>query len=328
MSSFQRTAWNTPCYSSGKIKYFLQPIMRALYRNGVVVDGYDKDSTQFINEFPRGAYTAARSVDYKYLFQFKEHVIRLNNSCKIMIQEQFGEVAEPLQSLISFETLSKRLISELRAGWIPDQDFKITILINWKRSEYDIYIHYADLPPTPEDPVTIEMFPGSRTHIKAKDSDWSRYRKHIELMRKDPSSNEIVLVDHDSNCYEGLSSNFFIVKSGKVQTALKGVLYGTVMDLVLEVCRDIGIEIISSPPQLVEIDSWDEVFITSTSRLVLPVKHIHVHQTKIYFDGVAIPLKEEGDSVIMTKTFPTDFSTLLGSQVKKKLLEHSTKIIE
>lgn len=47
--------------------------------------------------------------------------------------------------------------------------------------------------------------------------------------------NEILLLDGHNGVLEGMSSNVFVVQDGKVITPDKGILVGTVRNLVLEV---------------------------------------------------------------------------------------------
>lgn len=74
-------------------------------------------------------------------------------------------------------------------------------------------------------------------NAKAKDSEWVRQRKAWEAS-KPAGVNEVLLVSHEGQLLEGLTSNFFVLDSqGAVVTADEGVLNGTVRELVLEVRR-------------------------------------------------------------------------------------------
>lgn len=84
-------------------------------------------------------------------------------------------------------------------------------------------------------------------------------------------------MDEDGNLYEGLSSNFFVIQQdGSLQTApIESVLVGTIMKRVL---RDWKFsEIIFEHPNVNEIGIWKGAFITSTSRLILPI-HAIIHE--------------------------------------------------
>lgn len=91
-----------------------------------------------------------------------------------------------------------------------------------------------------------------------------------------PESNEVILSDEDGNLYEGLSSNFFVIRSdGSLQTApTDSVLVGTVMKRVLRDWKYSGI--VFEHPKIREIDTWKGAFITSTSRLILPIHKIFI----------------------------------------------------
>ena len=94
----------------------------------------------------------------------------------------------------------------------------------------------------------------------------------------DPNSNEIILSDEDGNLYEGLSSNFFIINpAGFIQTAPpSSILPGTVMNRICkeEWLNKFGMKIVYECPRVEEICGWRGAFITSTSRLILPIHEI------------------------------------------------------
>ncbi len=86
-------------------------------------------------------------------------------------------------------------------------------------------------------------------------------------------SNEIILSDPAGRLYEGLSSNFFIIRpDGRLQTApLSDVLSGTVLKRVLQKYDG---AVVFTHPKIDEIESWQGAFLTSTSRLILPIDTI------------------------------------------------------
>ena len=54
------------------------------------------------------------------------------------------------------------------------------------------------------------------------------------------------------------------------------MLFGSIRRNVLSVCDAEGIEVCLTAPKLDELHDWDEAFISSTSRLVLPIRTIVV----------------------------------------------------
>ena len=73
---------------------------------------------------------------------------------------------------------------------------------------------------------------------------------------------------------EGMTSNFFYVKGGKLGTARDEVLLGVTRRIVLRVARGSGISILYRPLELKQVPALSEAFITSSSRGVVPVVQI------------------------------------------------------
>eukprot|EP00038_Savillea_parva_P006498 m.164162 g.164162 ORF g.164162 m.164162 type:complete len:445 (-) comp12390_c0_seq1:52-1386(-) len=139
-----------------------------------------------------------------------------------------------------------------------------------KRREPDVYFHAEPMPPPPTPPIVVEVRGKARANAAAKDSAWVRHRQDIESARR-PGTNELLLEDDTGHLIEGSQTNFFAVIDGTVYTAEDGILHGTVRDVVLKVCADLGIPVVLKPPKTASYATWEGAFITSTSRLVLPI---------------------------------------------------------
>jgi len=85
---------------------------------------------------------------------------------------------------------------------------------------------------------------------------------------------EIIMLDNHQRFLEGLTSNFYAVIKGEIWTAGEGVLSGITRQFVLEIAHTAGIKVNFSPPSQASIKEFEEAFITSTSRAVLPVTEI------------------------------------------------------
>ncbi|MER0387601.1 aminotransferase class IV, partial [Vibrio vulnificus] len=64
--------------------------------------------------------------------------------------------------------------------------------------------------------------------------------------------------------------------NGTVYTAGTGVLAGTVREVILQVAAREGIPVVLEPPRLADLHRWEGCFISSTSRLLLPVDEASV----------------------------------------------------
>ena len=83
---------------------------------------------------------------------------------------------------------------------------------------------------------------------------------------------EGVLVDRDGNVTEGSSSNLFVVRGGALLTAPEeDVLAGVTQIEVLALAEQQGIPVLREKLPLADRQRWDEAFLTSTSRHVLPL---------------------------------------------------------
>ena len=99
----------------------------------------------------------------------------------------------------------------------------------------------------------------------------------------------MLLVGEGGEVLEGTQTNFFVVGGdGVVRTAGEGVLEGTVRRVVLELCEREGVRVELSAPLLREARTWRGAFITSTSRLLLPVEELAWRKEGCEADEVVI----------------------------------------
>lgn len=82
-----------------------------------------------------------------------------------------------------------------------------------------------------------------------------------------------VLLTKEGQIFEGMTSNFYAIKGRALVTAQKGILLGVTRRVVLRLARGQGMSIEYRAPHINEI--FDEAFITSSSRGVVPVIFIN-----------------------------------------------------
>jgi len=83
-----------------------------------------------------------------------------------------------------------------------------------------------------------------------------------------------VLLMRAGRILEGMTSNFFYVKDGKLGTARKDILLGVTRRTVLRVARGSGLDIVYRSLKREQVPALDEAFITSSSRGIVPVVQI------------------------------------------------------
>lgn len=237
---------------------------------------------EFLLKGNRGAYTTARSVDQNAVFEFEAHVERLAQTTRLMMEKEDAaqDIIAEHDDILKVENLKPKLIESIGEGMSvfrqnneEGQEMKITVLMTWENQSYDIFTLVAPLGDRPVQPVKVEVGGKPRSNALAKDSEWTRQRRALEE-QKPADVNEIILMDDSGSLYEGMQTNFYVVQDGCVRTADEGILEGTVRKMILEVCKREGVPLNFEPPNIHEIDAWDGIFISSTSRLLLPITEI------------------------------------------------------
>ena len=102
---------------------------------------------------------------------------------------------------------------------------------------------------------------------------------------------EIILTNDKGELLEGTQTNFYVVKNATnlcssitsssskcsaptIITANEGILHGSVRDSVLRVCLAHNVTLELRPPTLEDLQHASGVFLTSTSRWVMPVNEV------------------------------------------------------
>ncbi len=106
---------------------------------------------------------------------------------------------------------------------------------------------------------------------------------------------------HRLGVTEGTSTNLYGVKDGIVYTAPAGprILKGITRDTVLKLAKEQGIEVVEKFMTTSELFSCDEVFITSTTNKVVPLKQIDQVTYPVSEYRVTFTLQEELDKHIL-----------------------------
>ncbi|GAB5591564.1 hypothetical protein Unana1_06464 [Umbelopsis nana] len=294
------------------------------------------EPNEFFLSYPRAAYTGARTIERTNIVELKQHIFRTSNSLRLMsfskdeITPEAETIVKDLAVFRDEKQFEERVIPMLRAGLQKyyadvedDQDktheTKVSFLCGYSLEPPHVYFaaHFAPLKNPPSSRVAVDVEGSPRHHAAAKDSQWVRDRITLEK-HKSPNANEVLLTDTNGNIYEGSASNFFAIvnENGSptlVTASLDHVLLGTIMKIVLHVCETRNIPIRWSFPSLKDAaeGKWEGCFLSSTSRLVLPVD-------KIQF-------KDGRPSI----EFPSVSETVekIRNDVKQELLKTSYKIL-
>lgn len=89
-------------------------------------------------------------------------------------------------------------------------------------------------------------------------------------------AHEGLIVDRHGHVTEGSTSNLLVVRGGELLRPLPGTaLEGVTEGIVLELARKLGIPAHEAALPLLEAPTWQEAFITSTNRRIVPIRRIN-----------------------------------------------------
>lgn len=227
-----------------------------------------------------GVYTTARTIGGHSVVEFQKHVERLRDM-------GHDDVARTLRfASRAFREVTGRQREELR--------FTVYSPLS---SPPSLYCHVEALPDPPKSPIKVSIMGETRENPTEKSAAWIAQRKSLEQRLNARDVHEALLTrvrssDDDTNgvaeVCEGTQTNVFVVdRGGVVWTASDGVLEGTVRKIVLEQCAVNGIPVSLGAPRANDLHHWDAAFLTSTSRLVLPINEIRVPSDSEAFELVA-----------------------------------------
>jgi len=242
------------------------------------------------------------------IFRFDEHVERLIDSCKIYKTEIPYSKDKIKQAIIDTIKINKLNSAYIRP--LAYRGFK-TLGVNPYNCPVDLMI------------ATWEWGAylgeeGLEKGISCMTSSWRRLAPDtlptmakasgnylgsqlIKMEAIDNGYDEGIAMDYHGNISEGSGENIFVIKGGKVYTPpmSASALYGITRNTVMEILKDLGIEVIEQNIPREFLYTADEIFLTGTAAEVTPVAtvdkckvgigkrgEITTKVQKIYFDVV------------------------------------------
>ncbi len=219
-----------------------------------------------------GVFDLLRTLDGKPLF-LKEHIQRLEESAhRIGIDlpwshpELISIVLETLHRN-SFEESNIRIV--VTGGSSPD--------FMTPQGKPRLLVLVTQAPHLPEawytDGVKIITFFSERSIPGAKSIDYVAATIALKKAR-DKGAIEAVYVDHKGDVLEGTTSNIFALVNGTLVTPGTGILSGVTRKAVLDLAATKIASVDIRNLKLDELRSADEVFITGTNKMIVPVVQV------------------------------------------------------
>lgn len=234
-------------------------------RNGALI-APAQASVSIFNPAIYGAFGAYESmqVSRSVIFALKEHLRRLEHSAALL------DLPLPAD-LLTFEAWCREVVAAneatdatLRLFVVGGDDGATATAYLWPEPAR-VYpaAYYASGAPA----IT---FAGQRYMPQAKSLNaLASYLARRAAQARDAHEG---LLHHDGLLTEGSNSNLFAVMDGRVVTPPpEQVLSGVTRDIVLDLATRSGIHAVEAPLLLESIPRWEECFITSTNRHVMPV---------------------------------------------------------
>jgi len=236
-----------------------------------------KNSEELLSHEPRGGYSTGRTVGRNSLLEFDFHVNRMTTSFNsIFTEHTFNN--QRMQSIL-FPSLQLGVQTYLSRFPQIQNELKLTFFItksvaNNDKDKVTLFTHVVELPSFPRS-VNVEVRRAERHNPNIKDTDWVKQRKALEL-QKAKDVNEVVMLTEDGFITEGTQTNFFVLDNGGtiITASDDQILPGTIRNIVLDICKDKNIPLSLNTPNVKDISNWNAVFLTSSSRLILPIQSL------------------------------------------------------
>ncbi|MBK6434288.1 MAG: aminotransferase class IV [Anaerolineae bacterium] len=217
-----------------------------------------------------GAYGIYESIQVAsgVIFHLEEHLARLAGSAAILemtLPHDRAQIASWIPALLAASQLQSCLL-------------RLFVLGANGGAEGDSFIWAQSLPIYPaqfySEGAGAVTFEGERALPQAKSlNTLVNFLARRQAQRQGEHEG---LLQSRGTIKEGSSSNLFVVRDGRLLTPPpEEVLAGVTADIVLALAAREGIEVVAAPLAESEICAWDEAFLTSTSRHIMPLVRIN-----------------------------------------------------
>ncbi len=234
------------------------------------------------------------------IFRFADHYKRFANSAKLLdlkVTLSEKDLANLIYKLIKKNDLKEASIRLVLSGGPAKEG----INFDQKTQTFAVLIEDIYTLPTKlfQTGAKLMTFDYQRLIPEAKNLNYI-WAVKLQKEKKRQGATEI-LYTSKGEILECSTSNFFLVKKGKIITPEVGILAGITRKTALEIAQKLNLKVEIRPIKTVELKDADEAFITATNKNILPI--IKIDDTKIG-NGLPGPI---------TKTLITEFQRIISS---------------
>lgn len=198
----------------------------------------------------------------------EDHLERFFNTAKLSGVETGTNIHQMMESI-------QKVIAENSPG---DGNIKLALYYN-SNDERQLFIHFTPHQyPSPEqykEGVDVELYIEERENPNAKVMHVAK-RQSANQTKDKHEVYELLLVDRNGFITEGSRSNVFFIKEDRLITPpADTVLEGITRKQILHLCNSHNIPWSEAHVHQSELFDYDALFISGTSRRVLPVKKVN-----------------------------------------------------
>jgi len=218
------------------------------------------------------------------VFKLKEHIDRLFNSAKVLMINIPYTKEEIIEMVL--ETLRKNNLKEAYIRLIVTRGIGDLGLDPRKCSKPTIVIitqpwgtlHGIE---AREKGIKVIIPWVRRDRIDATSHEIKSLNYLNSILAKIEANNagvdEALFLSEDGCISEGVGENIFIIKNGKVFTTMNkaGILPGITREVVIEILKNLGYEVIEKDITPYELFTADEAFFTGTAAEVTPISEVN-----------------------------------------------------
>ena len=221
-------------------------------------------------------------------FKLKEHVERLYRSLRYLRIDPGLSPAEMTAASEEVLERNRHFLSEDTDYWLGQRVSRGVDAVGdegWEHTGPNVIVECIPLPLKARarlfrDGIDIIVPPTRRVSPEAL-SPRAKTHNYLNLITADLEAKAqdkeawSVLLDADGHLAEGIGSNIFVVRDGAVLTPReRWVLPGVSRAAVIELCGELGISCDEADLDLYDAATADEIFMTSTSLCICPVRSI------------------------------------------------------
>ena len=222
--------------------------------------------------FPLGVYTALRTFEHHKFLDLQAHLARTLRSMRLVGWEYAFDEARFRQVLHAVVTAygheNARVRFDILAEPVVRQGTAVQELIALRPFTPVPSRYYIE-------GVGVDFAPEIQRHQPlAKTADFAQKREPLALGREQDHYERLIL-GPEGHILEGMMSNFWAVRGGRVYTAGRGVLEGVTRKILMSLIPELDIPLCLQAVHRDDIARLDEAAMSGSSRALLPVVRIN-----------------------------------------------------